>query len=51
MNAVEKILKYLRDEYGIRSKEEFMEVMKSFQGLDVSIFVGGKSDEKAEKIY
>lgn len=38
---VKALLKYLKEEYGINSKEEFMEKCKDFKGIDISLFVGG----------
>lgn len=45
---VDKLLKYLKDEYGITSKAEFQEVYKNFKGLDVSIFVENYKEVKHE---
>lgn len=48
---VERILKYLKEEYGINSKEEFIEIYKNFKGLDVSIFVDNFKEVGQERAF
>lgn len=37
----ERILKYLKDEFGIETEEDFEKAVSEFHGIDISILIGG----------
>ena len=49
MITLEKIMKILKDDYGINSVEEFIEVYKDYPGIDIGIFTTPLEGTRYEK--